>query len=123
MAGDHGAVSDTWDEVAELYGRGDSPLPELADRLVDRLAVGAGDRVLDIGCGNGLGLAALLARGVNAIVGVDFSDPMPRATRALIPEASPGSTSLVCGDVCSDRVAGSRCPDLWPSPRPSRRRS
>ena len=43
---------------------------------VDRLHVGPGDRVLEIGCGPGVALAAAAARGARHIVGLDHAPVM-----------------------------------------------
>lgn len=56
---------------------------------VDLTRAGAGDRVLDAGCGNGLPLARLRKRGC-AAVGVDLSPGMAR---------SAGATAVAVGDV------------------------
>ncbi len=66
--------------TAGLYGDGrvcgpdGAPLrpggPELTERLLDRAAFPAGGVVVDVGCGQGTGVAALSRRGLRAI-GVD----------------------------------------------------
>jgi SAM-dependent methyltransferase len=73
-AGDGSAV---WDQLADRYGTGPSPFASFAERLVRRAGLTAGETVLDLGCGNGLGLihaAAAVAPG--RAMGVDFSDEM-----------------------------------------------
>ena len=49
--------------------------------MVDRLAVGPHDRVLDVGCGPGLALAYALEAGAARVVGVDASETMVRHAR------------------------------------------
>jgi SAM-dependent methyltransferase len=81
-------VSDTWDEVAASYGDGGPVFAAFAERLVDRAAIAPGERVADLGCGNGLGTAAAVrAAGAGRAVGVDFSEAMVRACRRRAPGA------------------------------------
>ena len=77
-----------WDEVADLYGAGASPFARFAEALVRRAGVEPGERVLDIGCGNGLGLAAMAGLEPDARpVGLDASAEMLRACRRRVPSA------------------------------------
>jgi SAM-dependent methyltransferase len=76
-----------WDEVADLYGADASPFAGFAGHLVDHARVGPGERVLDIGCGNGLGLAALAGVSDPVAVGADASPAMLRACRRRVPGA------------------------------------
>lgn len=46
------------------------------DLVVDALQIGTGDRVLEVGCGRGLGAASVLRRGPERVCGIDL---MPRA--------------------------------------------
>lgn len=89
--------------TAGLYGDGrvcgpdGAPLrpggPELTERLLDRAAFPAGGVVVDVGCGQGTGVAALSRRGLRAI-GVDRAAATLRrareredATRFLLADA------------------------------------
>jgi hypothetical protein len=53
---DTGGGSIVWDEVARLYGVGVSPFRVLSEELVGRAVLRQGDRIVDIGVGNGWGL-------------------------------------------------------------------
>jgi SAM-dependent methyltransferase len=65
----------------------DRVLEPIADLLLDAAAPGAGDRVLDVGCG--AGTTALAAVGRGAIVhGIDISDSMVDAARMRVPSAT-----------------------------------
>jgi len=61
-------------------------------RLATRVAAGA--RVLDLGCGNGIPVAAELAKRYR-VTGLDLSPVMIDRARQLVPDAS-----FVCGDMC-----------------------
>jgi SAM-dependent methyltransferase len=67
----------SWDEVAPLWGEGDSPFRHISARLVRWANIEEGARVVDLGCGNGLGLQELLVSPRSgSLVGVDFSREM-----------------------------------------------
>ena len=71
-----------WDEVAGCYGEGEPVFAAFAERLVERAAIAPGERVVDLGCGNGLGLAhAAVATGTRCSVGLDASEAMLAACR------------------------------------------
>jgi SAM-dependent methyltransferase len=95
----------SWDEVASLYGAGTSPFHQFAERLAQWADVRDGDRVLDVGCGNGFGLRSFAEREVDAsLTGVDFSAEMLRACRTRLGTATP---PLVRADVTSLPFASS----------------
>jgi SAM-dependent methyltransferase len=89
-----------WDEVAELYGEGVSPFGLFSEELVRLAAPVPGDRVLDLGTGNGLGLvpAARAARS-GFVVGVDSSPAMLRAAQRRAATADVSNVALVQSDV------------------------
>jgi SAM-dependent methyltransferase len=91
------ALADPWGTLETFL---DGPLhpggTEATARLLDRAGVGAGTRVLDVGCGAGDGLAVAREHGAEA-VGVDRS---PAAERALRADA----TALPVRDGCVDVV-------------------
>ncbi|MGI8711348.1 MAG: class I SAM-dependent methyltransferase [Acidimicrobiales bacterium] len=65
-----------------------------ADRALDLLSLGGDDRVLDVGSGTGVDLAALAQRAGHA-VGVDRSLRMADTARARI---EPGASSVAVAD-------------------------
>jgi SAM-dependent methyltransferase len=67
-----GAGGDKWVELAAEYDRLNRAYGE---RIVERLVPQAGERVLDIGCGNGA-LALAVAPRVAEVVGLDISGPL-----------------------------------------------
>lgn len=74
-----------WSERATTYGRLTGRITaRVADALLDAAGVGPGDRVLDVGCGPGIMLAAALARGARP-TGVDVSPGMLAEARRLHP--------------------------------------
>ena len=80
-----------WNEVAALYGEGASPFGFFSLELVKAAGLASGDRVLDLGTGNGLGLIpAALVVAPAIVTGVDFSPDMleyakQRALAARVP--------------------------------------
>jgi trans-aconitate 2-methyltransferase len=73
-----------WD--AGDYARHSSAQAEWARELIDKLALHAGEAVLDIGCGDGKVTAALAARGPQgSVVGIDSSPEMVAAARRAFP--------------------------------------
>jgi SAM-dependent methyltransferase len=55
-------------------------------RILAKLGVGPGTRILDIGCGIGRWAEALLPLGPAAYLGLDFSGPIVEKARTLVPE-------------------------------------
>src|SRR5579871_170947 len=66
---------------AETYARHAGFVPALGAPLVDRLDPRAGERILDLGCGDGTLTLQIAARGA-AVVGIDASADMVAAARA-----------------------------------------
>lgn len=56
------------------------------EAAIDRLGIGAGQRVLDIGCGSGVYLRAAADRGA-AVTGLDASETLLEVARTRVPEA------------------------------------
>lgn len=69
----------TWD--AEAYGREGAFVHQLAGGVVEWLAPQPGERILDVGCGDGQLTARLGATGA-IVTGADGSKPMVEAARA-----------------------------------------
>jgi SAM-dependent methyltransferase len=94
---DSGSI--VWDELAGRYGVGVSPFRVLSEELVKRAALRRGDRIVDIGAGNGWGLVPA-ARTVapSLAVGLDFSTQMLAAARERSEAAGLSNVRLVRGD-------------------------
>lgn len=92
--GEHAATSESYDLIAHLYDvdmARSMPFDDL--RVYSGATVGAAGRTLEIGCGNGRLLLALVDQGVD-IVGVDRSRRMLSELRAKA--SSRGLRALVC---------------------------
>ena len=74
-----GIAAQHWDP--DRYHRNAAFVPALGQPVLDLLAPQPGERILDLGCGDGTLTAALAARGV-AVVGVDASAEQIAAARA-----------------------------------------
>jgi SAM-dependent methyltransferase len=72
--------SQTWDP--ERYARNARFVADLGAPVVELLAPQAGERILDLGCGDGVLTAKLAAMGC-AVIGVDASAPQIEAARKL----------------------------------------
>ncbi len=105
--------------VAALMNRGNR---ELNDRVIARLDVRPGHRVLDLGFGGGLTFAPLWERGAT-VVGVDRAEDMITAARARFAgEVATGRLELHAGDVARlplangavDRVLTVNTVYFWP---------
>ncbi len=79
------ATTQSWD--AEQYGRQGRFVAELAGGVFDLLAPKIGERILDLGCGDGALTAKIAATGAE-VVGVDSSASMVEAARSLGLDAS-----------------------------------
>jgi SAM-dependent methyltransferase len=84
-------MSDYWAEGSRMWVANerlmDHVFQPITGALGAALALGAGDRVVDIGCGTGTLCELAVARGAQA-VGVDISGPMVEAARSRVPEAT-----------------------------------
>ncbi|MGB6199588.1 MAG: methyltransferase domain-containing protein [Candidatus Acidiferrales bacterium] len=74
------AISQTWNP--ETYARNARFVAELGGPVVDLLAPRPGERILDLGCGDGALTAKIAALGCD-VVGVDSSAPQIEAARKL----------------------------------------
>lgn len=78
------------------------------EAALDRLAIGAGDRVLEVGCGSGVFLRVAADRGA-VVTGVDSSERLVELARRRVPEAELAIGDLQAlpfGDNSFDVVAG-----------------
>lgn len=84
----NGAGGQHWTDRQE---RQDIVLAPVSEVLIDRAAVKAGEKVIDIGCGCGstsFDLAKLVDTGGH-VTGVDISEPMLKRARELAPDGAP----------------------------------
>lgn len=91
-----GPGGNAWVELQAVLDQMFKPLEDL---LVDGVAAGHADRVLDVGCGTG-GVTLAVARRLGATgrsVGIDISEPMVAAARARA-EREGTPASFVLGD-------------------------
>jgi SAM-dependent methyltransferase len=72
-------MAQTWNPVT--YGQNAAFVPGLADGVVEWLAAQPGERILDLGCGDGQLTARIAATGAQ-VQGVDLSPEMVAAARA-----------------------------------------
>jgi SAM-dependent methyltransferase len=77
-------TSQTWDP--ESYARNARFVSDLGAPVLELLAPGAGERILDLGCGDGVLTAKLAAMGC-CVIGVDASAAQVQATQKLGVEA------------------------------------
>lgn len=89
-----GAGGAHWATEAEAYDRLNAAF---AERIVARVAPRAGERVLDVGCGNGA-LCLALAPTVASATGLDLSGPMLARARERVAAAGLDNVDLVQGD-------------------------
>jgi len=94
-------VSQTWDAAG--YAAGAAFVPALGHGVVELLAPQAGERVLDLGCGDGALTAALVAAGCS-VLGVDASPSMVAAARSQGIEAVLGDGLDLAYDAEFDAV-------------------
>lgn len=88
-----------WD--AERYHRLSDPQVAWGQRVLDRLAPGAGETILDVGCGTGRLTAQLAAAaGTGLVVGLDRSAAMLHQARAWLARQAP-QVRLVRGDAAA----------------------
>src|SRR5580658_6422112 len=72
-------MTQTWD--AQAYGQNGAFVHELANEVMEWLAAQPGERILDLGCGDGQLTQRIAASGAH-VVGVDASAEMVAAARA-----------------------------------------
>src|SRR3954447_13379509 len=77
---DDARMTQTWSPVD--YRQNASFVPELGAPMIARLAPQPGERILDLGCGDG-SLTAQLAESGATVVGVDASPAMVASAREL----------------------------------------
>ena len=86
----------TWDPVE--YGRNARFVADLGGAVFDLLDPGPGERILDLGCGDGVLTARIAAKGAR-VIGVDSSPEQVEAAKALgIDARVVDGTSLVLGE-------------------------
>lgn len=92
--GDHGSA---WARYAEIV---DVMFAEITDAVLDAAEVKVGDRVLDLGCGNGgtTLAAAEKVTAVGSVTAIDISAPMLERAQERADEAGLVNVTFVLGD-------------------------
>ena len=102
MAGDAEPRFVVWDEAAPLYGEGWSPFGSFSEQLVELAAIRPGERVVDLGTGNGIGLIpAATAAAPSVVLGVDFSTEMLAGAQRRASAARASNIELARMDVAT----------------------
>lgn len=103
------AAKTTWDDLAPAYGAAIAR-PDSLDRLLDfpcqlkLIGDVRGQRILDLGCGNGYKAIHFAEQGATEVVGLDISEPFIAALQA---QATPPNTRWIRADVADlDGVPG-----------------
>ncbi len=94
-------TTQTWDP--ERYARNARFVADLGQDLVDLLAPAPGERVLDLGCGDGALTERLVAAGAR-VVGIDGSAPQVNAARARGLDARVGDGEALAFEAEFDAV-------------------
>jgi SAM-dependent methyltransferase len=92
-----GPAGQHWVAEAERYDR---MTRSFCEQIIEAAAPGPGERVLDVGCGNGavaLAVSALVAPG-GSVMGLDVSGPMLAHARRRAEQAGIASVSFLQGD-------------------------
>jgi SAM-dependent methyltransferase len=82
-----------WGTRAETWAATEEQQLPTYEEAIQRLEIGAGHRVLEVGCGSGVFLRAAADRGAH-VVGLDASDALLALARRRVPEAE-----LTLGDL------------------------
>lgn len=92
--GDHGSA---WARYAEIV---DVMFAEITDAVLDAAAITVGDRVLDLGCGNGgtTLAAAEKVTAVGSVTAIDISAPMLERAQERADDAGLVNVTFVLGD-------------------------
>lgn len=97
-------LSDLFDALAPTYDAvGVDLFAPIAERLVELVGIGSGDRVVDIGCGKGAFLlpAARAAGPGGSVTGIDLSPAMVDAARRAARVAGLDNVRVVAGDAAA----------------------
>lgn len=100
----NGPDSREWVDQADRY---DAMLAPYGEVVLDAAALTSGERVLDVGCGNGattLGAAARVRDG--EATGFDISAPMLEVARSRASERGVGNARFTLGDAQTDALGG-----------------
>lgn len=75
-----------WGARAETWARTEEQQLPTYEAAIERVGIGAGSRVLELGCGSGVFLRAAADRGAR-VTGLDASEALVERARARVPEA------------------------------------
>jgi trans-aconitate methyltransferase len=107
-------LSNTWNP--DDYNRYARFVPEFGLQLISLLALQPGERILDLGCGNGT-LTKVLAESGCSVLGVDAGADMVQAARALGRDACVMDGQSLAFENAFDAVFSNAALHWMPSPR------
>jgi SAM-dependent methyltransferase len=105
---DHSAALEQYRQRAGIYDAELALFEPIRRRAIERLALHAGDVVLDVGCGTGLSLA-LLQQGIGAggrIVGIEQCPEMIELARQRVAQQAWSNVRLLTASAQTARIAG-----------------
>jgi ubiquinone/menaquinone biosynthesis C-methylase UbiE len=92
-----------WDRWSDHYGLSENDFEPMREAAIDRLRLGPGDRVLDVGCGPGVNFE-YVRRQVGSegeILAVDYSPEMVERARRRVADRGWENVEVVCADAAT----------------------
>jgi ubiquinone/menaquinone biosynthesis C-methylase UbiE len=100
-------TKDYWDSIGQVHGNMDSKaLDSYSQRIIQSIKPGIGEKILDIGCGEGSVLRKTEERCGATLIGMDFSKKLTKTARinCVSPILLGDALSLPFNDSCLDKV-------------------